>query len=128
MKREAPPFGAAHFAGLAFTSGVYSLGDDLNILRGALFSGKKLEREIYEADLRRSVGQVNVPVYFMEGRYDTVLSPEVAAAYLRALSTPAGRHLIWFERSEHWPHLEEREKFHAAMRTILKTTSRSAQP
>ncbi len=107
---------------------MYSLGYDLNILRGALFSGKKLEREIYEADLRRSVRQVNVPVYFMEGRYDTVLSREVAAAYLRALSTPAGHHLIWFERSEHWPHIEERKKFHASMRTILTTTPRAAEP
>jgi pimeloyl-ACP methyl ester carboxylesterase len=109
----------AHFIGLALQSPDYSLGDDIRLLRGIKFSGRALEKEIYRIDLFRAAPELDVPVYFLEGRYDTVLSPTLVERYYKALVAPRGKHLIWFEHSDHWLHLEEREKYRATLRRIL---------
>lgn len=111
---------ATHFIALALASPDYSLGDDVRMLRGVVFSGKALEREIYAANLFRSVPEIDVPVYFLIGRHDTVLSPVVAERYFRALRAPRGKHFIWFKESNHWPQSEEREKYQAVLRLILR--------
>ncbi len=114
--------GAAHFIALALVSPDYSLGDYARMLRGIVFSGKALEREIYAANLFRSAPELDVPVYFLTGRHDTVLSPVVGKRYFKAMVAPRGKHFIWFEKSNHWPQIEEPEKYRATMRSILRDT------
>ncbi len=113
---------ATHMFGLAVTSPYYSVGDYIKALRGVVFSGKALEREIYSANLFRRVPEIDVPVYFFEGRRDTVLSPVTAAHYCDELVAPRGKHLIWFENSNHWPQFEEPDKYRAMMRRVLVDT------
>lgn len=113
-----------HFAGLALVSPYYTPADYARLLRGIVFSGKSLEREIYAADLFSAVPEIDVPVYLLEGRHDTVLSPIVAADYFEKLRAPRGKHLVWFEQSNHWPQLEEREKYRATLRSILAETAK----
>lgn len=113
-----------HFAGLALASPYYTPADYVRLLRGIVFSGKSLEREIYAVNLFSAVPEIDVPVYLLEGRHDTVLSPVVAANYFEKLRAPRGKHLVWFEQSNHWPQLEEREKYRATLRSILSETAK----
>lgn len=113
---------AGHFIGLAAATPYYSLFDYVRMLRGIVFSGKALEREIYSANLFRSATEIDVPVYFFEGRHDTVLSSVIAEKYFRQLNAPRGKHLIWFEQSNHWPQFEEPEKYRAMLRLVRQQT------
>jgi pimeloyl-ACP methyl ester carboxylesterase len=116
-----------HFLALALLSPDYSLLDDIQLIRGISFSGKALEKEIYADNLLKSAPQLEVPVYFLEGRYDTVLSPTLLQHYFAVLRAPAGKHLIWFDKTDHWLFLESRERYRAALRQILRET-RSPRP
>jgi pimeloyl-ACP methyl ester carboxylesterase len=113
-----------HFISLALLSPYYSLADDVRMLLGIPRSGLCLEKEIYSANLLTAVPEIDVPVYFFEGRYDTVLSPILVERYYRELKAPRGKRLVWFEHSDHWLHLEEREKYRAALRECLLGKSR----
>jgi len=46
----------------------------------------------------------------------------VLARYFHALRAPRGKRLIWFERSDHAPHLEEPAKFREVMRKVRAAT------
>ena len=100
---------------LGLQSPYYSLADDVRLIRGLKFSGVNLEHDINTHDLAREVPAIAVPVVFLLGRYDTVLSAPLAAQYFRTLRTPRGRRLVWFEHSDHILHLEERAHFRAEL-------------
>lgn len=121
-------FTTAHYAAIALFSPCYSLADDLRLLRGMKFSHQTLTREIHEADLFREVPRLDVPVWFFEGRRDTTLSPVLVERYYRALIAPRGKHLVWFEHSAHGIQIEEREKYHAMLRKVLRETSGGSIP
>ena len=122
MGRVPHELSATHFFGLAVTSPYYSIGDYLKAVRGVVFSGKALEKEIYAVNLFKVAPEIDVPVYFLEGRKDTVLSPVTAAQYCKQLVAPRGKHLIWFDNSNHWPQFEEPVKYRAVLRQILHET------
>ena len=97
---------------LALESPAYSWLDLAKIPFGFKYSFQKLWREIfYEANLFEQAPRIEVPTYFFLGRYDKVVTAEVAEKYFNALDAPRGKHLIWFERSGHWPHFEEPLRF-----------------
>ncbi len=76
------------------------------------FSFEKLWREIfYQSNLFEQAPRIDVPVYFLLGRYDWVVTAEVAQRYFGKLEAPRGKQLIWFEQSGHWPHFAEPEKY-----------------
>ena len=50
----------------------------------------------------------------MEGRFDHEVPSVIAARYLAALRAPS-KELLWFERSAHMPHAEERDLFNRLM-------------
>ena len=107
---------------LTFFSPEYTLADLVRLVRGAKFSFDHLWREVFAVDLFQQVPRLEVPVYFMEGRRDHVVTSEVAEDYFRALDAPKGKELLWFEKSAHWPQLDEPEKFRQLMiERVLKT-------
>jgi len=65
---------------------------------------------------------MKLPVTFLLGRYDTVLSQSLTQQYFCALRAPRGKHLVWFEHSDHILHLEESARFRAELREVLKQT------
>lgn len=65
------------------------------------------------------VPRLEMPVYYILGRYDQNCPCELAAAYLERLSAPY-KELIWFENSAHLLVGEEPERFAAAMRKVLQ--------
>ncbi len=100
---------------LGLASPYYSLADDVRLLRGLKFSGVNLEDDLYAHDLAREVPEIKVPVVFLAGRHDTVLSAPLMEQYFRALRAPRGKRFVWFEHSDHIVHLEERERFRAEL-------------
>ncbi len=118
-------FSLSQILRLALLSPYYSPVDYAHLISGISFSGHALEKQIYAANLFKTVPRVDVPIYFFEGRRDTVLSPVVGERFFRQLIAPRGKHLIWFEESNHWPQFEEPQKYREMMRRVLRETSRS---
>lgn len=106
------------FFALALTSPNYSILEAPRILRGARNTWEAVTDELHAVDLAASAPVIRVPVWFFISRHDTVLSPDTSLDYHRKLRVPAGKKLLWFERSDHFPHLEEPEAYAAAMRSI----------
>lgn len=92
----------------------YSWRDRVRYFRGSLESLDALFPELMTLDLFERVPAVDVPVWFALGRHDHEVPSELSARYFEALRAPR-KELVWFERSAHMPHLEERERFHRLM-------------
>jgi len=120
--KVAHPLTPWHYTALAFVSPYYTIEDDVRLTKGMAFSQKATHDDLYGANLMRSVPELDVPVYIFEGRYDTILSPVLSERYFKKLRAPSGKHLIWFEHSGHSLHIEEREKYRAMMRQVLRDT------
>lgn len=100
----------------------YSFADGLQIVRGIGFTGKNLQHDIDSRNLAKEAPEIGVPVWFFLGRFDTVLSAPLAERYFHALRAPRGKHLVWFEHSDHILHLEEDARFRAELRRVLAAT------
>jgi pimeloyl-ACP methyl ester carboxylesterase len=91
------------------------------------FKGLKYEREFFwdqyrNIDLFKTVKSIDVPVYFMGGRYDYKVPSVLAEEYLRFLVCPQ-KEFIWFENSGHALNYEEPELFQNILfEKILKET------
>lgn len=96
---------------LLFVSPDCTLRDLWRMIRGAKFSFYHLWRDFFSVNLFEKVPRLDVPVYFLQGRNDHVVTAEVASCYFDALEAPRGKQLIWFDQSAHWPQLDEPEKF-----------------
>jgi pimeloyl-ACP methyl ester carboxylesterase len=114
------PLSTWHYAALALISPYYGVADDVRLAEGRVFSGVATHDDLYNANLLDSVPELDVPVYIFEGRYDTILSPSLSEEYFETLRAPRGKHLVWFEHSDHSLHVEEREKYRAMMREVLR--------
>ena len=123
--QSTPP---SKFIRLAFASPAYSWVDLFKIPLGVKYSFEQLWREIfYESNLFEEAPRIDVPVYFLVGRHDLVVSADVAQRYFEALEAPAGKQLVWFEESAHWPHFAESEKYRDVLvNTVLKQTAPGA--
>lgn len=104
------------------TSPEYSPGTLARVLAGYGFTINALEKEIIATDLGMRVKTLDVPVWFMGGAYDNVVGEPVVRAFYERLRAPRGKHYVRFERSRHWPHLQETEKFIAEMRHVRAVT------
>ena len=54
--------------------------------------------------------RLEVPVFLLEGRFDHVLPPALAAQWWNSLDAPCKR-LVWFEASAHNPPFEQPTQF-----------------
>lgn len=91
----------------AFTSPDYSIQDLYKaFISGPQFSlikSTELKKEIIETDFFNSVQRIDVPVYFIQGKYDKQTNYEVAKQYYEFLDAPNGKHFITLEHSAHYP-------------------------
>ncbi len=96
----------------------FLFGSEYNLLDTIRFyvaSGKYQEELIMEAlknPITDIVTEIDIPVYFVMGKYDCMTSPEAAEVYLNKLTGQAPHEMIIFENSAHYPQLEEKEKFY----------------
>ncbi len=123
-RRDHPGLGSMSFVRLAFASPDYSPVDLARIPAGYLFSYEALWREIYyDTNLFQRAPRIAVPVWFFVGRHDKVAFPSAVQRYCEALEAPAGKEIVRFEASAHWPFFEEPAAFHSALRRIAAANS-----
>lgn len=89
----------------------YSITDRINLILFPFFSAEELWEDLKALDLKEKAPRIEVPVYFLVGKYDIIVSALLAKEYFEMLEAPAGKHFILFEHSAHRPFDEEREKF-----------------
>ena len=102
----------------------YKFSNKMNIILHPYYSGKYLWDDMKVMNFFEQVPRIEVPVYFLLGRHDEIVSSSLAAEYFNMLEAPTGKTLIWFEESAHRPHMEEPVKFRQILsEKILKETS-----
>jgi pimeloyl-ACP methyl ester carboxylesterase len=80
------------------------------------FSARHLWNEdFYQINLFEQIPQIDIPVYFLAGRYDYFTPSEIIQEYYQELNAPNGKYLIWFDKSGHNPEREEVNKFYDVM-------------
>ncbi|WP_227793505.1 alpha/beta fold hydrolase [Paenibacillus guangzhouensis] len=88
----------------------YNLLDVIRYLQGVALSQKILLDEERKYPITELVNHVDIPVYFVMGRYDYMTSAHAARAYFDTLRAPV-KDFITFEKSAHYPQFEEKELF-----------------
>jgi len=88
----------------------YTIMDRFNFFRGIFGSMKLLWPQLFTVDLFNNVTEFQIPVYFMEGRFDKESPSEIAERYFNTISAPS-KELIWFENSAHLVNTEEKDRF-----------------
>lgn len=105
----------ADYQSSIFTAPEYNF---LDALRFNLSLGKYQEplvMETFEHPISDLVTTLELPVYFVMGKYDGMTSPEAAQTYLNNLSGMPTRELVLFDQSAHYPQFEEEEAFNTWM-------------
>ncbi|MCB1693731.1 MAG: alpha/beta hydrolase [Pseudomonadales bacterium] len=88
------------------------------IIRANNVSLAAMKDEIDGLDLTTSVTSLDVPVYFLLGRFDHHVGSDIAAAYSSDLDAPH-KEIIWFEESAHNPPFEEPHKFNETVEQLV---------
>lgn len=70
---------------------------------------------VYGLDVPSQVPRLEVPVFFLSGRFDFKTPGALVTDYLNVLNAPAGKQMMWFENSAHAVFLEERQAFRNTM-------------
>ncbi|GAB0166974.1 hypothetical protein LSPCS325_04110 [Lysinibacillus sp. CTST325] len=91
----------------AFTSPNYSLQDLYKaFISGPQFSlikSQELKKEIILTNFFDSVKSIDIPVYFIHGKYDKQTNYELAKQDYELLDAPNGKEFITLEHSAHYP-------------------------
>jgi len=90
----------------------YTVREKINLWRGRAFSRSfGLWDQFIRIDLRETVPALEIPVYFLEGRFDYTCVTSLARGYLEQLQAPV-KGFYLFRNSAHSPLLEEPRKAH----------------
>jgi pimeloyl-ACP methyl ester carboxylesterase len=101
----------------------YNFRNKINIIFHPYYSTRQLWEDMRKINLFKQLPDIEIPVYFMLGRHDRIVSSELAAEYFHYLKATAGKQLIWFDHSAHRPHKEEPDKFfHILTKKVLGET------
>jgi pimeloyl-ACP methyl ester carboxylesterase len=99
----------------------YTLEEKLNLWRGRGFSrGFGLWDQFIRTDLRSTVPALQIPVYFIEGKYDYTCAISLARDYFEKLQAPVKGFYV-FDDSAHSPLLEEPRKAHRVVEHDILT-------
>ncbi|MGE0821229.1 MAG: alpha/beta fold hydrolase [Candidatus Binatia bacterium] len=101
----------------------------LDWLHGPYFSLEHLWDELQEVNLFQQAPTIDIPVYFLAGKYDYYAPSRLAYQYYRALEAPQGKTFVWFDHSAHAPPAEEPQKFYDILvnHVLLETYDRPDQ-
>lgn len=91
----------------------YSLGEVLAFLKEPIWLAKyRAEKNaFYSKDLKTMIDELKLPVYFVQGRHDQGTTLYSLEPFFEQLKAPAGKKLLIFEKSAHYPCYEEPEEF-----------------
>lgn len=100
----------------------YGLLDKVNWLRGLLDTFTQVYPQLEDLDFITQAPQLDVPIYFIKGRWDVNAMNSLTEDYFNSLDAPH-KELIWFEHSAHTPSWDEPEHFVDVMvNTVLAQT------
>ena len=102
--------GMATLLGGLLRSSEYSWPERIDVFRGVFTAMRLLWPQILSIDLFVQAPELEVPVYFLEGRHDQEAPAALAERYFEVLRAPR-KALVWFERSAHFVNTEEAEAF-----------------
>lgn len=102
---------ADYIKGFLFGS-EYNLLDTIRFNIAAAKYQEVLIMEALDNPVSAIVSEIDLPVYFVMGKYDCMTSPKAAENYLNNLSGSNTRQILIFEDSAHYPQFEEEEKFY----------------
>jgi pimeloyl-ACP methyl ester carboxylesterase len=106
----------------------YTLSEKVNLWRGRGFSrGFGMWDQLIRTDLRETVPELEVPVYFLEGKYDYTAVTALARDYFRELRAPVKGFYV-FDDSAHSPLLEEPDHGHAILEQEVLAATTSPTP
>ncbi|MGE7187268.1 alpha/beta fold hydrolase [Peribacillus sp. NPDC006672] len=101
-------------------SNEYNLLDLIRYNRGVSYSQKVLVEDIFKKPLPTIVTKLELPFYFVMGKYDYMTTSNEAKKYFDMIEANK-KEFIAFEQSAHYPQFEEKEKFYEWMcDTFLK--------
>lgn len=98
----------------------YTLKEKINIWRGKFFTTKKagLWDKLIMKDLTQKVKKLDIPVFFLHGKYDYTVSYTLAKAYFEKLKAKE-KAFYSFQNSAHSPLFEEPQKMQYIMQEII---------
>jgi len=88
----------------------YNLLDVVRYLRGITVSQKMLLAEEANNNIVDVVKKLDIPCYFVMGKYDYMTSVNAAKQYFDMMQAPV-KDFVLFEKSAHYPQFEEKELF-----------------
>lgn len=102
-------------------SSEYTAAEKENYLKSAEFTNQHIMNDVdfNNFDLRMQVPQVNVPVFFITGKYDYINPEPLARQYYNVLKTPQKEYIL-FENSGHDPAWEEPQRYHTELVRIAR--------
>jgi len=109
----------------------YTLGEKINLWRGK-FNSRSREFSLWDkmqvTDLTQQVTELEVPVYFLHGKYDYTCAYPLAKEYFGKINAPV-KGFYTFENSAHSPMFEEPEKMRQILlEDVLAGTNKFADP
>jgi pimeloyl-ACP methyl ester carboxylesterase len=99
----------------------YSFTDAMNVRKGVAFTHRNFVYDGPTRPLSESVRMLESPLYLFEGRRDYV-APTACATQLFSEITAPRKVWVWFDRSAHFPFLEEPERFHKELQTVASAS------
>jgi len=99
----------------SWTTPEYTLGEKLALWRGKAASRRTFWDEFLTVDLRTTVPALDVPAYFVHGRYDYTTAYDLALDYHQRLAAPV-KGFYTFEDSAHSPAFEEPQRLRRILR------------
>lgn len=101
------------------SSSEYNLSTKLGYIRNALTCSKILASEMLQVKFLEDIKELEVPIYFIMGKYDYHTPTVVVEKFYNQLQAPK-KDFILFENSAHVPQLEENKKFNKTLIRILE--------
>ncbi len=93
--------------------------DVIRYLRGIHATQEALLNEGAKYNITEIVTQVDIPVYFVMGKFDYMTSVNAAHKYFDSLRAPV-KELVIFNESAHYPQFEEKKKFAEWLNKIIQ--------
>jgi pimeloyl-ACP methyl ester carboxylesterase len=84
----------------------YGLVDKVNTLRGIIDTFTSFYPQLVAVDIPAQTPRLEVPVYFLQGRYDLVEMDSLLETWVETLDAPH-KEIVYFEQSGHTPHSYE---------------------
>jgi pimeloyl-ACP methyl ester carboxylesterase len=104
------------------TAPEYSLRDARNIPRGVSLYTKHFVNNSISGELMDAVPEVEIPIYFFTGRYDYCDPYVLTEEYFSKIKASA-KHIVWFEKSAHFPFYEEPSAFAQQMQAVRRAAN-----